>query len=88
MTSSALNGMVAALALPASSAIRPQLVPVEMRQRANALNRLFLNGAAIVGAPLGGVLVAGVGPGWGIAVDAASFLIGGPVSSPSRCSPW
>ncbi|MEU8613941.1 MFS transporter, partial [Actinoplanes sp. NPDC048791] len=72
---SAVNGMVSALALPASSSIVPQLIPEEIRQQANALNRLFFNGAFIVGAPLGGILVAGVGPGWGIAVDAAAFAL-------------
>ena len=70
---SAVNGMVSALALPASAAIVPQLVPVESRQQANALVRLCFNGAYIAGAPVGGILVAGVGPGWGIAVDAAAF---------------
>jgi MFS family permease len=73
---SAVNGMVAALALPASSAIVPQLVPAEIRRQANALNRLFFNGAVIAGAPLGGVIVAGAGSGWGIAVDAAAFAAG------------
>jgi hypothetical protein len=29
----------------------------------------------VVGAPVGGTVVAGVGPGWGIAVDAASFFL-------------
>jgi MFS family permease len=72
---SAVNGMVSALALPASSAILPQLVPAEMRQQANGLNRLFFNGAYIVGAPVGGVLVAATSPAWGIAVDAAAFLL-------------
>ncbi|WP_433723594.1 MFS transporter [Actinoplanes sp. CA-051413] len=72
---SAVNGMVSALALPASSSIVPQLIPADIRQQANALNRLFFNGAYIVGAPLGGILVAGVGPGWGIAVDAAAFAL-------------
>jgi len=70
-----INGMVSALAMPASSAIVPQLVPADLRQRANALGRLFLNGAAVLGAPLGGILVATVGPGWGIAVDAGTFLL-------------
>lgn len=72
---SAVNGMAGALALPASSAILPQLIPAAGRRPAIALSRLSLNGAAIVGAPLGGVIVAGVGPGWGIAVDAATFLV-------------
>lgn len=72
---SALNGMVSALALPASSAIVPQLVPAEIRQQANGLNRLLFNGAYIVGAPVGGILVAATSPAWGIAVDAAAFLV-------------
>lgn len=72
---SAVNGMVAALALPASSAILPQLVPPELRQRANGLSRMVFNGAYIVGAPTGGILVAAAGPGWGIAIDALSFLL-------------
>jgi MFS family permease len=72
---SAANGMVGALALPASSAIVPQLVPAEIRQQANALNRLFLNAAIIIGAPIGGVIVATAGPGWGIAIDAATFAL-------------
>lgn len=71
----AANGMVAALALPASSSILPQTVPGEIRQQANALNRISLNTAAILGAPAAGIVVAAVGPGWGIVVDAASFLI-------------
>jgi hypothetical protein len=35
----------------------------------------FNNGAYIVGAPLGGVIVASVGPGWGIGVDAVAFML-------------
>lgn len=72
---SAVNGMVGALALPASSAIVPQLVPADQRQQANGLGRLFFNSAAIIGAPIAGIVVATVGPGWGIAVDAAAFLL-------------
>ena len=74
---SAANGMVSALSMPASSAILPQTVPAEERQQANALNRLFFNAAAVVGAPVAGVVVATVGPGWGIAVDAATFVLAG-----------
>ena len=72
---SAANGMVAALALPASAALLPQTVPADERQQANALGRLLGNASSIIGAPVGGVVVAAVGPGWGIAVDAASFAI-------------
>src|SRR3954471_1496545 len=46
----AINGMVAALAQPASASVLPQTVPADVRQQANDIVRLFLNGAAIVGA--------------------------------------
>ncbi|MEU4243817.1 MFS transporter [Actinoplanes sp. NPDC026619] len=71
----AINGMVGALALPASASILPQTVPADIRQQANAIGRIFLNGAAILGAPAAGIVVAAVGPGWGIAVDAITFLL-------------
>jgi MFS family permease len=73
----AANGMVSALTMPASAAILPQTVPADQRQQANALSRLFFNAAAIVGAPVGGVVVATVGSGWGIAVDAVTFVLAG-----------
>ena len=71
----ASNGMVGALAQPASASILPQTVPAEVRQQANALSRVFLNSAAVLGAPAAGIVVAAVGPGWGIAVDAVTFAI-------------
>jgi MFS family permease len=75
MVLSAVNGAVAALAMPAAAALVPQTVPADIRLQANAINRLGHNGAMIVGASLGGVLVAAVGPGWGLAVDAATFAV-------------
>jgi predicted MFS family arabinose efflux permease len=72
---SAANGTVAAFAYPAAAALTPQTVPVALIQPANALNRLGMNAAMIGGASLGGALVAGVGPGWGLAVDAATFAL-------------
>ncbi|GIH03271.1 MFS transporter [Rhizocola hellebori] len=72
---SAINGMVTAFSMPASAALVPQTIPPELIQPANALNRLGINAAMILGASLGGVLVAAFGPGWGLAVDAASFAL-------------
>jgi MFS family permease len=72
---SAFNGMVGALSWPTSSALIPQLVPAELRQQANAVGRLFFNAANILGAPIGGIIAAAVGPGWGIAIDAGTFLL-------------
>jgi MFS family permease len=72
---SALNGASAAVAFPASAALTPQTVPQDVLQPANALLRLGINGAAVLGAALGGILVAVAGPGWGIAVDAVAFAL-------------
>jgi MFS family permease len=70
---SALNGVSAAFFFPASQGIVPQTVPEAMIQQANALLRLALNAANVLGAAVGGLLVAAAGPGWAIAIDAASF---------------
>jgi MFS family permease len=70
---SIVNGAAAAMAQPATSALVAQTVPPELNQKANAINRLLVNAAMIAGAAAGGVLVATIGPGWGIGIDAASF---------------
>ncbi|WP_423918356.1 MFS transporter [Frigoribacterium sp. 2-23] len=74
---SVLNGGVAALSLPAAAALVPQTVPATQLRPANALLRLSLNASGIVGAAGGAGLVAAVGPGWGLAVDAAGFAVAG-----------
>lgn len=71
------NGTASAFAFPASAALLPQTVPAEIRQPANAINRLGFNGAMISGTAAGGALVALVGPGWGLAIDAATFALAG-----------
>jgi MFS family permease len=81
---SAVNGVAGAIALPAASALLPQTVPAEVRQQANAINRLGFNSAMILGASIGGVLVAAVGPGWGLAVDATAFALAAIVFSRLR----
>ncbi|WP_213456185.1 MFS transporter [Rhizomonospora bruguierae] len=76
MALGAVNGIVTAFELPAASALIPQTLPAGLLQQANALNRFGINGAMIGGASLGGILVAAVGPGWGLAADAATFALG------------
>jgi MFS family permease len=71
----ALNGAVSAMNFPASAALTPQTVPPELLQAANTWLRLGRNATGILGAALAGVLVAALGPGWGIAIDAASFAV-------------
>jgi hypothetical protein len=50
-------------------------VPSTILQEANALLRLGLNTAMIVGAASGGILVGTIGSGWGLAVDAMAFVL-------------
>lgn len=71
----ALNGAVAAFSFPAISALQGQVVPDEIRQQANALNRLSINFVGVAGAAVGGVLVATIGSAWSITVDALTFAI-------------
>ncbi len=72
----AVSGIVSAFLFPAVAGLTPQTVPTALLQQANALLRLGLNGAMIGGSALAGVLVATVGPGWGLAVDAVAYAAG------------
>lgn len=69
----AVRGAAGAFFAPASGGIVPQIVSHARLQEANALLRLSRNGTSIGGAALGGILVATFGPGWAIAIDAATF---------------
>lgn len=76
----ALNGVrgaATAFFFPAAQGLTPQTVPNAELQEANALLRLTFAGTNIVGAALGGILVAVVGPGWALAWDALTYLVGG-----------
>lgn len=75
MALGAVNGAVAAFSFPAISAIQGQVVPDEIRQQANALNRLSINLVGVAGAAVGGVLVAAFGSAWSIAIDAGTFAL-------------
>jgi MFS family permease len=71
----AFNGVAAALNQPATAAVVAQTIPDELRRPGNALNRLSMNLAQIVGAAVGGLLVAAFGSAWGIAIDGVTFLL-------------
>lgn len=75
MLLAAVNGASSSCYQPAAQALLPQTVPTESRRAALALSRIAGNTATIAGASLGGVLVAAVGPGWGLALDALSFAL-------------
>ncbi len=68
-----INGAAMAFNGPASAGFIPQLVEKEDLQATNALLGISRNGAMIFGAALGGVLVAWVGAGMTLLIDALSF---------------
>ena len=70
-------GLMWGIFWPAMSGVLPALVPDEHLQKTNSVNNFFSNGAIILGAAVGGIIVAGWGSTWALAIDAATFVIGG-----------
>jgi MFS family permease len=70
----ALNGAAIAFWGPASVGLVPSTVPTPALRQANSLLGLARNSSGVAGAALGGVLVALIGPGLGLEIDAASYL--------------
>ena len=70
----AVYGAAEAFFGPAATAVVPQTVDLEDLQPANALMGLSLNVAGVLGPAGAGVIVGTIGPGWGLAVDAATFV--------------
>lgn len=72
---SMVNGCLGALSMPSSSAMTRQTVPDAELSSAVATRRLLQNTAMVVGFSAGGLLVAWIGSGWAIAVDALTFAV-------------
>ena len=70
-------GLMWGIFWPAMSGVLPALVPDADLQKTNSVNNFFSNGAIILGAATGGVIVAGFGSTWALAIDASTFVIGG-----------
>ncbi len=71
----AVHGAAGGLFAPAAGSIVPRVVPPERLQAANALQQMTPQIAMVLGAPLAGLLVAGVGPLPALALNAASFAV-------------
>ena len=71
----AVNGTAAAVSFPAMQAMVPQLVPRDQLQPANALLSMVRGTLFAVGPTTAAVLVVTTGPGWALAVDAATWLV-------------
>ena len=72
-TLAAVAGAASAFFNPAISGIMPAVVSAERLQQANALRGIAEAAGRIAGPALAGMLVVAVGPGWALAVDAATF---------------
>jgi predicted MFS family arabinose efflux permease len=70
----AVYGAALAFFGPAALALVPETVPGSELQQANALLALTGNVAAVLGPAIAGVIVTALRPGWGLAIDAATFV--------------
>ncbi|MFE7776962.1 MFS transporter [Streptomyces sp. NPDC057445] len=77
MLLTALCGTGQAFFNPAAEGMLMSSVDGEQASRAFALFRMAMHGAGIGGAALGGALIAAVGPGWVLAIDAVAFAVAG-----------
>jgi MFS family permease len=68
-----LTGAATGFFNPASTGLMPAVVPSEQLQQANGLRATAMSGGEILGPAVAGVLVASAGPGWALAIDAATF---------------
>jgi predicted MFS family arabinose efflux permease len=69
----AAAGSAFAFFTPASTGLVPQVVPPDALQAANGLQSVARYSSYVAGAAVGGALVATIGSGWAILLDAATF---------------
>jgi MFS family permease len=67
-------GICEAFFRPAAIGLIPQVVSARRLQQANALSGLVMSVSITLGAVFAGLLVAAVGPGWGIGIDGLTYL--------------
>ncbi|GAA1560871.1 MFS transporter [Kribbella sancticallisti] len=70
----AVNGIAAAFVMPAMIGILPSIVDRDELPQANAVSGFARSVALIGGGAVAGVIVGFTGPGWGLVVDAVTFL--------------
>ncbi|HUZ15768.1 MAG TPA: MFS transporter [Gaiellaceae bacterium] len=69
----AAAGSATAFFNPASTGLTPMTVSAERLQEANALRGISMASMRLLGPALAGILIISVGPGYALAIDAASF---------------
>jgi len=70
-----VTGAAGGFFYPAVVGVMPLIVPREQLGAANGVRATALSGGEIAGPVLGGLLIAGVGPGSALALDAATFAV-------------
>ncbi len=70
-----ISGTVFAVSYPAFHGMVPILLPPPKRKAAFLLLSQSESALSILGPAVAGILVATVGPGWGLAVDAATYVV-------------
>jgi MFS family permease len=71
----AVSGAASGFFNPASTGLTPTLVSPQRLQEANGLRGMAMAATGLVGPTIAGVLVVGVGPGYALAIDSASFAV-------------
>lgn len=82
-----LSGTVFAVSYPAFHGMVPMLLPPAERKAAYLLISQSESSLTILGPAASGIMVATVGPGWALAVDAATFLVAGVFLALARIPP-
>lgn len=70
-------GVLNALWWPAFSGIMPLIVPTQLLQAGNSILGIGSNLGYTLGASVAGIVVSSAGAGWGLLIDAVTFLIAG-----------
>jgi len=70
-----IGGLATALFFPTHTGLIPQVVNDDQLQSTNALIRLASNIASIGGVALGGILVAAIGSGWALSINAITYAV-------------
>lgn len=70
-----MAGTATALFAPAMDGVVPLVVPADRLQQANGLLRVGTNMSLLLGLALSGVVVAWIGAGWALALNACSFVV-------------
>lgn len=71
----AVSGFLSSLSRPSQMAMTRLTVPADVLPAAVATRNLLQTSASMAGYAAAGILVATVGPGWAVAIDAATFAV-------------